>query len=141
MSRVISFSTDDEFANSLDDLVGKSGYQNRSRFIRDASMFFAEMQQRGELNDMRDDEVVEAMLIVHYQHGIEQKLLELRHSNELDVSSYNHACLPHSHTCVDVMNAKGTAKQYRKIIESLQNTPKVDKVTFVSAPLRDSGCC
>ena len=141
MSRVISFSTDDEFANSLDDLVGKSGYQNRSRFIRDASMFFAEMQQRGELNDMREDEVVEAMLIVHYQHGIEQKLLELRHSNELDVSSYNHACLPHSHTCVDVMNAKGTAKQYRKIIESLQNTPKVDKVTFVSAPLRDSGCC
>ena len=141
MSRVISFSTDDEFANSLDDLVGKSGYQNRSRFIRDASMFFAEMQQRGELRDMRDDEIVEAMLIVHYQHGIEQKLLELRHSNELDVSSYNHACLPHSHTCVDVMNAKGTAKQYRKIIESLQNTPKVDKVTFVSAPLRDSGCC
>jgi len=141
MSRVISFSTDDEFANSLDDLVGKSGYQNRSRFIRDASMFFAEMQQRGELNDMRDDEVVEAMLIVHYQHGIEQKLLELRHSNELDVSSYNHTCLPHSHTCVDVMNAKGTAKQYKKIIESLQNTPKVDKVTFVSAPLRESGCC
>lgn len=141
MSRVISFSTDDEFANSLDDLVGKSGYQNRSRFIRDASMFFAEMQQRGELRDMRDDEIVEAMLIVHYQHGIEQKLLELRHSNELDVSSYNHACLPHSHTCVDVMNAKGTAKQYKKIIESLQNTPKVDKVTFVSAPLRDSGCC
>ena len=141
MSRVISFSTDDEFANSLDDLVSKSGYQNRSRFIRDASMFFAEMQQRGELRDMRGDEVVEAMLIVHYQHGIEQKLLELRHSNELDVSSYNHACLPHSHTCVDVMNAKGTAKQYRKIIESLQNTPKVDKVTFVSAPLRDSGCC
>ena len=141
MSRVISFSTDDEFANSLDDLVGKSGYQNRSRFIRDASMFFAEMQQRGELKDMRDDEIVEAMLIVHYQHGIEQKLLELRHSNELDVSSYNHACLPHSHTCVDVMNAKGTAKQYKKIIESLQNTPKVDKVTFVSAPLRESGCC
>ena len=72
MSRVISFSTDDEFANSLDDLVSKSGYQNRSRFIRDASMFFAEMQQRGELKDMRGDEVVEAMLIVHYQHGIEQ---------------------------------------------------------------------
>ena len=141
MSRVISFSTDDEFANSIDDLVIKSGYKNRSRFIRDASMFFAEKQQRGELEEMADDVVVEAMLIVYYQHGIEKKLLELRHSNELDVSSYNHACLPHSHTCVDVMNAKGTAKQYRKIIKSLQNTPNVDKVTFVSAPLRDSGCC
>lgn len=141
MSRVISFSTDDEFANSLDDLVSKSGYQNRSRFIRDASLRFAEMQQRGELKEMDDDIVVEAMLIVYYQHGIEKKLLELRHSNELDVSSYNHACLPHSHTCVDVMNAKGSAKQFRKIIKSLQNTPNVDKVSFVSAPLRDSGCC
>ena len=93
MSRVISFSTDDEFANSIDDLVIKSGYKNRSRFIRDASMFL-QKQQRGELEEMADNVVVEAMLIVYYQHGIEKKLLELRHSNELDVSSYNHTCLP-----------------------------------------------
>jgi len=141
MSRVISFSTDEEFANSLDDLVTTSGYKNRSRFIRDASLHFAEIKQRGELEDMQGDVVLEAMIIVYYQHGIEQKLMDLRHSNELDVSSYNHACLPHSHTCVDVMHAKGTAQQYREIIKSLQNTPKVDKVSFVSAPMRDSGCC
>lgn len=141
MSRVISFSTDEEFASSLDSLVATSGYKNRSRFIRDASLYFAEIKQRGELEDMKSDVVLEAMIIVYYQHGIEQKLMDLRHSNELDVSSYNHACLPHSHTCVDVMHAKGTAQQYRKIIKSLQNTPKVDKVSFVSAPMRDSGCC
>lgn len=141
MSRVISFSTDEEFANSLEGLVKSTGYKNRSRFIRDASLHFAEMKQRGELENMQADEVLEAMIIVFYQHGIEHKLMDLRHSNDLDVSSYNHACLPHSHTCVDVMQAKGTAEQYRRIIKSLQNTPKVDKVSFVSAPMRDSGCC
>ena len=141
MSRVVSFSTDNEFADNLDNLITKSGYQNRSRFIRDASIYFADLQQRGPLEGMKDEEEVEGILIVYYQHGIEKKLLEIRHSNGLKVTSYNHSCLEHSHTCVDSMQAFGTAAQYRMVIEKLQNTPNVDKVTFVSAPMREDGCC
>ena len=29
----------------------------------------------------------------------------------------------------------------KKIIEKLQNTPNVNKITFNSAPMRDEGCC
>ena len=70
MSRIISLSVDNEFANSLDSLIEKSGYKNRSRFLRDAALFFAEMQQRGDLLNMDEDLTVEGHLVVYYQEGV-----------------------------------------------------------------------
>lgn len=141
MSKIISFSVDDQFASGLENLMQASGYQNRSRFLRDSAVAFADMKQRGELSDMADDEVVEGHLVVYYQHDAEGKLLEIRHSNTLKVTSYNHSCLAHSHTCVDVLHAIGKAADFRQAIEILHNTPNIDKVTFVSAPMREEGCC
>jgi len=141
MSQIISFSADKEFAADFDSLIERSGYKNRSRFIRDAALFFAEMQQRGDLMEMDPNEVVEGHLVVYYQHGNEQKLLDLRHSDLVEVASYNHSSLKHSHACVDVLQTKGKATNLRLIIEQLQNTPDVDKVSFISAPMRDDGCC
>ena len=141
MSQIISFSADSNFANILDDLIKDSGYQNRSRFLRDAALFFAEIQKRGELENMAASEVIEGHLIIYYQHGIENKILDIRHSHHLDVATYNHSCLKHSHTCVDIVQAIGTAGNFRLVIEQLQNTPSVDKVSFTGAPMRDEGCC
>ena len=141
MSQIISFSADKSFSEGLENLIEKSGYNNRSKFLRDAALHFAEMQQRGELSKMEDEFIVEGHLVIYYQHGIEYKLMQIRHSNDLDVSSYSHSCLNHSHTCVDVLHAIGTAAQYRAVIEQLQNIPNVDKVSFISAPVRDEGCC
>ena len=141
MSRIISFSSDDEFSDNLENLIKKSGYKNRSRFLRDAALFFAEYKQRGELVDMKDEEIVEGHLVIYYQHGIESKLLDLRHTNSLEIANYNHSCLTHSHTCVDVLQAMGSAINFRNMIINLQDTPNVDKVTFVSASMREDGCC
>ena len=143
MSQIITFSADKSFANDLDNIIQKSGYQNRSRFIRDASLFYSEIQQRGELNNMEDEEIVEGHLVIYYQHqhGVENKLMDIRHSHELEISSYNHSCLKHSHTCVDIIQGKGTASDFRKILEQLQNTPNVNKISFISAPMRQEGCC
>ena len=143
MSRIVSFSTDNQFADNLENLIKKSGYKNRSRFLRDASLYFADLKQRGELENMADNEIIEGHLIIYYQHqhGVENKLMEIRHSNVLDVSSYNHSCLKHSHTCVDIIQGVGSALNFRKIIEKLQDTLNVDKISFVTAPIRDEGCC
>jgi len=143
VSQIISFSADRDFAKDFDNLIERSGYKNRSRFIRDASLFFAEMQQRGDLAEMEKDMIVEGHLVVYYQHdhGKGQKLLDLRHSDMVEVASYTHSSLKHSHSCVDLLQLKGTAGNIRFVIEDLQNTAHVDKVTFVLAPLRDDGCC
>ena len=141
MSQIISFSADKEFAADFDQLIEQSGYKNRSRFIRDAALFYAEIQQRGDLMNMDGNLIIEGHLVVYYQHGNEQKLLDLRHSDLIEVASYNHSSLKHSHACVDVLQAKGKATNIRLIIEQLQNTPDVDKVSFISAPMREDGCC
>lgn len=91
--------------------------------------------------NMDPNEIIEGHLVVYYQHGNEQKLLDLRHSDLIEVASYNHSSLKHSHACVDVLQTKGKAANLRLIIEQLQNTPDVDKVSFISAPMREDGCC
>jgi len=142
MSRIISLSVDNEFANSLDTLIEKSGYKNRSRFLRDAALFFAEIQQKGELMNMDDNLTVEGHLVVYYQHGSEQKLMVSR-SGEIEVAAYHHSSrLGHScHSSVDVVHVKGTAEHVRSVFKQLQNTPNVDKVSFISAPMREEDCC
>ena len=143
MSRVISFSADNDFARVFDDLIEKSGYRNRSRVIRDASLFVSEMQQRGDLANMEGELTIEGHLVVYYQHdhGKGQKLLDLRHSELIEVASYSHSSLKHSHSCVDLLQIKGKAINIRSVIGELQNTPYVDKISFISAPMREDGCC
>tara|TARA_Y100000768_G_scaffold340117_1_gene283782 strand:- start:302 stop:733 length:432 start_codon:yes stop_codon:yes gene_type:complete len=143
MSRIISFSSDDDFSDNLDSTIKKSGYKNRSRFMRDAVFHFADYKQRGDLSEMDANEQIEGHLIVYYQHGNgnEHKLLDMRHTDLIDVTAYNHSCLKQSHTCVDIIQASGQASGFRSTIEFLQNTVSVDKIVFVSAPMREEGCC
>ena len=142
MSRIISFSADREFAESFETLIEKSGYTNRSRFLRDASMYFAEIQQRGDLMNMDDNQVVEGHIIVHYQERTEQRLMVSR-TDSIEVAAYHHSSrLGHScHSCVDVVHVKGLASDVRAVFEKLQNTPRVDKVSFTIAPMRMEECC
>ena len=141
MSKIISVSVDDDFAEGLEGLMAASGYKNRSRFLRDAAIAFADVKQRGELETMDDDLLIEGHLVIYFQHQAEAKLVDVRHSDDLNINSYNHNCLSHSHTCVDVMHAIGTAENFRTTIVKLQNITGVDKVSFVVAPLREDGCC
>jgi len=142
MTQVMSFSADKEFAAEFDDLIRKSGYKNRSRFIRDAALFFAEIQQKGDLMNMKDEEIVEGHLVVHYQHGSDQKLMVSR-TDSVEIAAYHHSSrLGHScHLSVDVVHVKGEAIHVRRVYEQLQNTLNVDKVSFISAPMRQEGCC
>ena len=142
MSRIISLSVDDQFANVLDSLIEKSGYKNRSRFLRDAALFFAEIQQKGELMNMDGKLTLEGHLVVYYQHGSEQKLMVSR-TDSIEVAAYHHSSrLGHScHSSVDVVHVKGNAEHIRAVFKQLQDTSNVDKVSFISAPMREEDCC
>ena len=141
MSRVFSFSTDKEFADELDRLILESGYKNRSMFLRDAAIHFSEATRRGDLNTMNKDENIEGPMVIYYQHGVENKLMELRHTHSISVNSYHHNCLTESHTCVDTMQLNGKAGMIRTIVDSLKNTQDIDRGEFIAAPMRSTGCC
>ena len=115
MSRVVSFSVDNQFADELDSLVQTSGYDNRSRFLRDASLHFAEELQRGSLESMVSEMEIEGILIVFFQHGIEQKLHNIRHSGQISVTSYSHTS-QFNNSCVDMMQASGKAGNMRNCL-------------------------
>ena len=83
MSKIISFSADNQFSDNLEDLMNASGYQNRSRFLRDAALYFAEIQQRGELKDMDDEE--RTKWILNYVRAMQQELAELTVSLDLNL--------------------------------------------------------
>ena len=92
--------------------------------------------------NIADSEVVEGHLVVHYEHGSEQKLMVTR-TESVEVAAYHHSSrLGHScHSCVDVVHVKGEALHVRAVFEQLKNTRNVDKVVFVSAPMREEECC
>ena len=142
MSQIISFSADKEFSTGLENLIEKSGYANRSRFLRDAALFFADIKQRGELMNIDKGIVIEGHLVIYYEHGTDQKLMVSR-TGSIEVAAYHHSSrLGHScHSCDDVIHVKGTAGDVRKVYSKLQNTPNVDKVSFIIAPLKQEECC
>jgi len=140
MSRIISFSGDKEFLNSLDSMIKETGYNNRSMFLRDASFHFADAS-RGDLSTMDNDSQTEGVMVIFYQHGVESKILDIRHSHSVEVSSFHHNCLTESHTCVDTLQIRGEVNSLRDIVSRLRNTNDVDRVSFVPAPVREVGCC
>jgi metal-responsive CopG/Arc/MetJ family transcriptional regulator len=121
-------------------MIEETGYKNRSMFLRDASFHFADAS-RGDLSTMDDDSETEGVMVIFYQHGVESKILDIRHSHSVEVSSFHHNCLTESHTCVDTLQIKGSASSLRDIVSRLRNTNDVDRVSFVPAPVREVGCC
>ena len=141
MSQIITFSVDSEFAGRLDDFIRQTGYKNRSMFLRDASLHFADVSLRGDIDSMDVDQEIEGTAVVYFQHDVEHRLAELRHSSSFKITSYHHNCLTNSHTCVDTMQVSGKAGAIREMINGLRNTKDVDKVEFVLVPFRETGCC
>ena len=141
MSQIITFSVDKDFSGRLDGFIQQTGYKNRSLFLRDASIHFADFSIRGDLESVDENRQVDGTAIVYFQHHVEHKLAELRHSDKFQITSYHHNCLATSHTCVDTMQVSGKAGAIRDMIKHLRNINDVDKVEFVLAPFRESGCC
>ncbi len=141
MSRILSFSVDNAFADDLTRMVKDTGYKNRSMFLRDASIHFSDSKLRGELNEIDYDIQITGTLVIYYQHEVEHRLLDLRHSDLISVKSYHHNCLPGEHMCVDTMQIKANAGDLRKAISELQDNSGVDRIGFTLAPIRTSGCC
>ncbi len=141
MSQIITFSVDREFASRLDNFIEQTGYKNRSMFLRDASLHFADFSLRGDFESMDANQEIDGTAVVYFQHHVEHKLAELRHSKLFKITSYHHNCLATSHTCVDTMQVSGRAGAIRDMINDLRNTRDVDRVEFISAPFRETGCC
>ena len=138
---IVSFSTSKEFAGELDRLMQDSGYSNRSRFLRDAAIRYAELMRLGDISDMDDQLEVDGTLVVYYQHEAGKDLEKYRHMSGIHIHSYHHSCLRASHTCVDTIQLNGRVGEIREMTSELKQTTDVDRVEFLVSPQREKGCC
>ncbi|MED5231014.1 MAG: hypothetical protein VYB30_01415 [Candidatus Thermoplasmatota archaeon] len=138
---IVSFSSSKEFAGELDRLMQDSGYSNRSRFLRDAAIRYAELMRLGDISDMDDQLEVDGTLVVYYQHEAGKDLEKYRHMSGIHIHSYHHSCLRASHTCVDTIQLNGRVGEIREMTSELKQTTDVDRVEFLVSPQREKGCC
>ena len=141
MSQIITFSADAEFAQMLDSMTKETGYNNRSRFLRDAAMNYNQQITSGDLENMDEGEIAEGTMVIYFQHESGKHLEKYRHIGEVNVHSYQHSCLSFSHSCVDTMQLNGKVSSIKGMIKGIRQTEGVDKVQFIISPKRDHGCC
>ena len=141
MSQIITFSADAEFAQRLDSMTKETGYNNRSRFLRDAALNYNEQITSGDLENMDEGDIAEGTMVIYFQHESGKHLEKYRHIGEVNVHSYQHSCLSFSHSCVDTMQLNGKVSFIKDMIKGIRQTDGVDKVQFIISPMRDHGCC
>ncbi len=124
MAETVRFgiSIDDRLLQRFDELIDKKGYQNRSEAIRDLIRNSLVQEEWGK----DDEEAVGTIALVydHHTRDLSDKLTDHQHSHHEEIISTLHVHLDHHH-CLEVVVAKGKAKQIKKLAEELIGTKGV----------------
>ncbi len=112
----VSISIERSLYQQLEGLVGESGYENRSEFIRD---LIREQLVRREWE--HDGDVVGTMTLVynHHTHGLSEKLTDLQHDHHGEILATTHVHLD-PHHCVEVTLMRGPARRLQRIADRLR---------------------
>ena len=112
----LSFSIDEILERKLEDLVARSGYTNRSEFIRDMIRDRLVEQQWAQ-----GREAVGAITLV-YEHdarGLHDRLVELQHEHHDLILASTHVHLDR-HRCAEMVLARGPGETIRQIADLLR---------------------
>jgi len=109
-------SLDRSLNERLQSLVEKSGYTNRSEFIRD--MIRDRLVQDEWESDQR--EVVGTVTLVydHHRHRLSEKLTDIQHDHHDAVLATTHVHLSH-HLCAEMIMMKGRPEEIRRLADRL----------------------
>lgn len=112
----------DDLLLRFDDLIAKKGYVNRSEAIRD---LIRNSLVEHDLTD-GDEEAIGTISMVydHHTRDLADKLTEHQHSHHKEIISALHVHLDHHH-CLEVVVAKGSAREIKKLADELIGTKGV----------------
>ncbi|HOW72234.1 MAG TPA: nickel-responsive transcriptional regulator NikR [Phycisphaerae bacterium] len=99
----------------MEKLVKKSGYKNRSEFVRD--MVRRKLVQ-GQWE--KDQEVLGTITLVydHHRHQLSEKLINLQHDHHTNVLVTTHVHLTHD-LCAEVVLVRGRASLVQELAETM----------------------
>jgi CopG family nickel-responsive transcriptional regulator len=111
----LSLSIEKPLYDQLEKLVRKSGYENRSEFVRD---MIRDRLVKGEWD--KDEEVLGTITLVydHHRRQLTEKLTDLQHEFHHAVMVTTHVHLTHD-LCAEVVLVRGRASLVRSLAEQL----------------------
>lgn len=117
MSKVVrlSLSIEKPLYDQLEKLVQKSGYRNRSEFVRD---MVRERLVQSEWE--KDQEVLGTITLVydHHRHQLSEKLVSLQHDYHTHILATTHVHLSHE-LCAEVVIVRGKSSIVRELAETM----------------------
>ena len=121
-----------DLLKDFDEIIGKMGYENRSKAVQDAVRLFV-----SERKWLQDEKGVQAgvlmMLYDHEVRGLESALTHIQHSYANLICSTMHIHLS-ERDCLEAIAVKGDAAEVRKLSDELaaKRGVKILKAMFVS---------
>lgn len=111
----LSLSIEKPLFDQLEKLVKKSGYENRSEFVRD---MIRERLVKGEWD--KNEEVLGTITLVydHHRRQLTEKLIQLQHHHHTSVLVTTHVHLTH-HLCAEVILVRGRSRLVRDLAERM----------------------
>jgi CopG family nickel-responsive transcriptional regulator len=117
MSEVVrlSLSIEKPLYDQMEKLVKKSGYKNRSEFVRD---MVRQRLVQGQWE--KDQEVLGTITLIydHHRHQLSEKLISLQHHHHAHVLVSTHVHLTHD-LCAEVVLVRGRASLVRELAEAM----------------------
>jgi CopG family nickel-responsive transcriptional regulator len=106
-----------DLLKDFDEIIGKMGYESRSKAIQDAVRLY--VSERKWLKE--EDTVQTGVLLMIYDHdvkGLESDLTEAQHEHSSLVSSTMHIHLG-EHDCLEAIAVKGKGSEIRHLSDEL----------------------
>ena len=106
-----------DLLKDLDEIVGKMGYENRSKAVQDAvRMFVAERKLLQ--NETVDQAGLIMLLYAHETRGLENTLTQVQHHFATIICSTMHIHLSET-DCLEAIAVKGNVAEVRKLRDQL----------------------
>ena len=106
-----------ELLKDFDEIIGKMGYESRSKAIQDAVRLY--VSERKWIKE--EDSIQTGVLLMVYDHdvkGLESELTEAQHHHSSLVSSTMHIHLG-ERDCLEAIAVKGKGSEIRKLSDEL----------------------
>jgi CopG family nickel-responsive transcriptional regulator len=121
-----------DLLKDLDEIIGKMGYESRSKAVQDAVRLF--VSERKWLQE--DESNQTGVLLMVYDHevrGLESELTEVQHHHSSLISSTMHIHIGEQ-DCLEAIAVKGKASEIRKLSNELttKRGVKILKTIIVS---------
>jgi len=112
----IAISLEPEILKKLEASMGRRVYWNRSKAVADILRDWFSREEWARGKGMRVGAI--SLVYNHHTHGVLDRITDIQHDSGATIISTMHVHLTHEE-CLEVIAAKGTAKQIQKIADCL----------------------